>query len=65
MIGVCVLCYELCEFLYQCGRDSKQEVQDSTDTVSSTSSGVDQIRAVYTLPEPQRRESVENREHSS
>lgn len=63
VIGVCVLCYELCEFLYQCGRDSKEDGQNST--VAASSPGVDRLRVVYTLPEPETPNSVEKREYSS
>jgi hypothetical protein len=41
IIGVCFLCYELCELLYQCSPRKKDEVV----------SGAECHHVIYTIPE--------------
>lgn len=45
IIGVCFLCYELCELLYQCTPRKKQESNVSTDC----------HHVIYTIPEPEQK----------
>lgn len=46
IIGVCFLCYELCDFLYHCGHTKKDDF-----------SGTERRRVIYTIPEKQNLES--------
>lgn len=46
IIGVCFLCYELCEFLFQCGRGIRDE-----GAQSAVFSGPERRRVIYTISE--------------
>lgn len=50
IIGMCFLCYELCEFLYQCNPRKKEE---NTAIAAAGCSDVEEKHAIYTISECQ------------
>ena len=52
IIGVCFLCYELCELLYQC------TPRKSDDVSGGAGSGAECRHVIYTIPEQEQKDTA-------